>query len=64
CNVIVGSVNLETGAGIPPAISQLRYGVYDPGNRLHGSVVWHQPWGEPKFPVCGAAHFAVKPFHG
>ena len=64
CNVIVGSVNLETGAGIPPDISQLRYGVYDPGNRLYGSVVWHQPWGEPRFPVCGAAHFDVKPFHG
>ena len=62
CNIIVGSVNFESGTGLLPEISQLVAGVSDPGNRLRGSLVWHQPWGDGKFPVVGAANFKVTRF--
>lgn len=62
CNVLVGSVNFECGTGLKPAVSQLKYGVYDPENRLHGSLVWHKPWGKQEFPsVCGE-RFEIKHF--
>ncbi|MBQ8345528.1 MAG: hypothetical protein IJY42_04615 [Clostridia bacterium] len=62
CNVEIGSVNFESGSGIPPAISQLVYGVYDPENRLRGYLKWFQPWGDQKFPtVCGES-FKVEHF--
>ena len=62
CNVIVGGVDLESGSGLKPAVSQLEYGVYDPEKRLRGSLVWHQPWGNIGFPVvCGEA-FKVRHF--
>ena len=57
CNVIVGSVNFESGRGLLPKVSQLVTGVQDPENRLHGSLVWHQPWGDGQFPVVGAKNF-------
>ena len=50
CNVMVNSLNFECGTGLLPAVSALRYGVSDPGNRLHGSLVWHKPWGKQEFP--------------
>ncbi len=54
CNVLIGGIDMESGQGIPPAISQLEYGVYDPEHRLRGSLTWHQPWGQIAFPaVCG-----------
>ena len=54
CNVIIASLNFECGSGLKPAINQLEYGVYDPDNRLHGSLSWHKPWGKQEFPsVCG-----------
>jgi len=62
CNVIVGSVNFESGIGLLPEVSQLVAGVRDPGNRLRGSLVWHQPWGDGKFPVVGAANFQITRF--
>lgn len=62
CNVSVGTVNFECGTGLKPSISQLRYGVYDPGNRLHGELRWHKPWGKQEFPVCGARDFKVTQF--
>ena len=62
CNVIVGSVNFESGTGLLPEVSQLVAGVSDPGNRLRGSLVWHQPWGDKKFPVVGAANFKITKF--
>ena len=62
CNVIFGSVNFESGRGLPPKVSQLVAGVSDPENRLRGSLVWHQPWGDGEFPIVGAAHFAVSRF--
>ena len=62
CNVQIGTVNLESGWGIPPRVSQLRAGVSDPENRLRGSLVWHMPWGRQEFPVEGAANFRVTRF--
>lgn len=62
CNVLIGSVNFECGTGLLPRVSQLKYGVSDPENRLHGSLVWHKPWGAQEFPVNGAANFAIQRF--
>jgi hypothetical protein len=62
CNVIVRAVNFESGRGLPPKVSQLVYGVSDPENRLRGSLVWHQPWGDGQFPVAGAKNFNIVRF--
>ena len=62
CHVIVGSVNFESGRGLLPAVSRLVTGVSDPENRLHGSLVWHQPWGDGQFPVVGAKNFTIARF--
>jgi len=62
CNVIVGSVNFESGTGLLPKVSQLVAGVSDPGNRFRGSLVWHQPWGDGKFPVVGGENFRITKF--
>ena len=62
CNVIVGSVNFECGTGLKPAVSQLKYGIYDPEGRLHGSLSWHKPWGEQEFPSVCSDRFEVKQF--
>ena len=62
CNVIVGSVNFESGRGLLPEVSRLVAGVSDPGNRLRGSLVWHQPRGDGEFPVVGAANFRITRF--
>lgn len=62
CRVMIGSVNFECGTGLKPAVCQLKYGVYDPENRLRGSLVWLKPWGEQQFPVLGAKHFEITPF--
>ncbi len=59
CHVLVGSVDCEDGEGTKPAVSQTRYGVYDPENRLHGSLVWHKPFGRQEFPMLGAEDFKV-----
>ena len=60
CNVCVGSVNFECGTGLLPSICQLKYGVYDPDTRLHGSLMWHKPWGEQEFPSICADGFEIK----
>lgn len=62
CNVLVGSVNFECGIGLKPAVSQLKYGVYDPEERLHGSLTWHKPWGEQVFPSVCSNKFEIKQF--
>ena len=62
CNVTVGSVNFESGRGLLPEVSGLVYGIYDPENRFHGSLVWHQPWGDGEFPVEGAKNLKVSRF--
>ena len=62
CNVIVGALDFESGRGLLPEVSQLVWGIRDPDNRLHGSLVWHQPWGDGQFPVEGAKNFSVTRF--
>lgn len=62
CAVEIGSVNFESGRGLQPAVDALEYGVYDPENRLRGSLKWYQPWGDQQFPVEGAANFHVSHF--
>ena len=62
CNVIFGSVNFESGHGLLPEVSRLVYGVSDHGNRFRGSLVWHQPWGDGKFPVNGAENLKIVKF--
>ena len=63
-NVQIDLLNFEGGqtTGLAPFVSHLKYGICDPGNRLHGSVVWHEPWGAGEFPVVGAKDFAVRRF--
>ena len=57
-------LNFEGGqtTGLPPWVSHLKCGVYDPGNRLRGSVTWHEPWGKGGFPVEGAKNFKIRRF--
>lgn len=62
CNVKIDTLNFECGTNHLPKISALKYGVYDPENRLHGSVTWHKPHGVQEFPVVGAARFEVRHF--
>lgn len=60
-NVTIGLLNFEGGQTVasPPEVSKLVYGIYDPDNRLRGSVVWHEPWGLGVFPVVGAENFRL-----
>ncbi len=62
CAVEIGSLNFEPGTGLQPAIDALEYGVFDPENRLRGYLKWYQPWGEQRFPVCGAENFHITHF--
>lgn len=63
-NVIVRALNFEGGQTVasPPEVSKLVWGVYDPDNRLRGSLVWHEPWGAGVFPVTGAKNFRISRF--
>ena len=58
--VCVGSVNFEVGTGLPPTVSQLAYGVYDPDKRLRGTLTWFKPWGEQEFPYLCSENFEIK----
>ncbi|MGN0833967.1 MAG: glycosyl hydrolase family 28-related protein [Kiritimatiellia bacterium] len=63
CNVIVGGIDYEHGHGTHPAVSQMKYGVYDPESRFRGRVVHHQGWpgdGTSFFPVVGAKNLCVR----
>ncbi|MBQ6248376.1 MAG: hypothetical protein IJK04_16010 [Kiritimatiellae bacterium] len=62
CNVIVDSVDFECGEGTLPEVSSMVYGVSDPENRLHGSLVWHAGWGRVEFPVLGGKPFKISRF--
>ncbi len=62
CRVKIDTLNFEGGQGFKPAVSGLVYGVYDPDNRLHGSLVWHEPWGKRLFPIEGAEKLEVRKF--
>ena len=63
-NLTIGVLNFEGGQTVPspPEVSKLVYGVYDPDNRLHGSLQWHEPWGMGVFPVSGAGNFRIKKY--
>ena len=63
-NVQIDLLNFEGGqtTGVPPWVSHLKTAIYDPGNRLCGSVTWHEPWGANVFPVVGAKKFRVRRF--
>ena len=63
-NVQIDLLNFEGGqtTGLPPFVSHLKCGIRDPGNRLHGSVTWHEPWGANVFPVEGAKNFSIRRF--
>ena len=63
CNVIVGGIDYEHGKGTLPAVSRMKYGVFDPENRFRGSVTHHLGWpgdGTSYFPVVGGANLKVK----
>jgi hypothetical protein len=62
CNVLVETLNFECGTGLKPAVSALQYGVYDPDQRLHGSLTWHKPWGAQEFPTLCGEGFEIKRF--
>lgn len=59
CYVIFGGIDIEGGHGLKPAVSQMTHGVYDPENRLNGSLLWHCAWGKKEFIVVGAAKLKV-----
>ena len=63
-NLTIGFLNFEGGQTVPapPEVSKLVYGVYDPENRLRGSVTWHEPWGMGVFPVLGAEKYNIKKY--
>ena len=63
-NVKINVLNFEGGQTVasPPHVSKLVYGIYDPDNRLRGSVIWHEPWGAHEFPVVGAKNFIVEDY--
>jgi hypothetical protein len=61
CNVSFGAVNLEAGDDTKPAVSVLQHGVYDPENRLRGTLRWHTPWGRHQFPLEGAKNLTITP---
>lgn len=60
-NLTIGALNFEGGQTVtsPPEVSKLVYGIYDPDNRLRGSLIWHEPWGAGEFPVVGAEKYSI-----
>ncbi len=59
CYVLVGGVDIEDGKNSTPKISELQYLVYDPDNRLHGSLNWHNPHRKDILPTVCSELFAV-----
>ena len=47
--------NFEAGDGTKPAVSHMKYGLWDPDNRFRGSIKWHAgyPHGRDYFPIQG-----------
>lgn len=62
CNVSFGGIDVEAGDGATPAVSALEYGVYDPENRLRGTLRWHAPWGLAEFPVEGGRNLRISQY--
>ena len=63
-NLKINVLNFEGGQTVasPPHVSKLVYGIYDPDNRLRGSVIWHEPWGAHEFPIVGAKQFKAEDY--
>lgn len=62
CFVKILGVDLEGGAGLKPAVSEMKYGIFDPENRLHGSLAYHFPWGPDLFNIEGGKFMRVEKF--
>lgn len=63
--VNIGTIDFETCHGHKPVAYNMRYGVYDPDNRIHGGYFkWHCGWpvGEDFFPVEGGKHMTMSKF--
>lgn len=62
CAVLIGSLNIENGYLSDPKIHHLQHAVYDPENRLIGSLKWFMPlWQKDHdvFPVEGARNYKI-----
>jgi hypothetical protein len=65
CYVEIGLVDFEPGGPQHlPAVSNMTHGVWDPGNRLHGSLKYHMgcPVGKDWFPREGGKFFKTELF--
>ena len=65
CFVEVGSVDFEPGGPkYQPEVSNMTHGVWDPENRLHGSLRYHMgyPVGKDWFPCEGGKFFKTEVF--
>lgn len=66
CYVKIDTVDFEPGTPGKkrPEVSNMTHGVWDPGNRLHGSLQYHMgcPVGKDWFPVEGGEFFRAELF--
>ncbi len=66
CYVEIGSIDFEPGGGdvYKPAVSNMTHGVWDPENRLHGSLKYHlgSSPGTEWFPCEGGNFFKTELF--
>lgn len=65
CYVEIGTIDLEAGSeGQRPAVSLMTHGIWDPENRLHGSLKYHTgcPVGDDFFPREGGKFFRAELF--
>ena len=60
----IGLIDNEPWVHMPPACSGLKHIVYDPQNRLHGSMKFHQPFSDAgfDFPIVCGEQFKVTRF--
>ena len=62
-NLIVNENDYETGEGTLPTISRMRYGVWDPDNRMRGSITYLQGYpgnGQCVYPVLGGTNLTLR----
>ena len=59
----INSIDFEPGFE-PPEAYLMRYGVFDPDNRMHAKVTYHSgcPVATAPFPVCGGEHVVAEKF--
>ena len=65
CYVEIGTIDFEPGGEYhQPAVSNMTHGVWDPENRLHGSLKYHMgsPVGKDWFPCEGGMYFKTELF--